>query len=328
MTTCHVIPLISDFGEQDEKRWLNALQFAFDNLPIESGGAGEVEYQVISHRKIDEALKSHTKVAIISNPEVATLEEYPNLVWVQNLWAGVDKLLPIMQSRSFNVVRMHDKQLAVSMSESVLLWVLNLYRDMPAYRDQQSIQQWQQLPAPLSHECTVSVLGLGELGKMSATRLRDNGFNVLGWSRTPKQIVGIETLTGESGLDNTLSRSDIVVVLLPLTEKTNGLLSANKLKLLKKSASIINFARGPILPEKDLLFCLDLGNLKYVVLDVFEQEPLPDTSPLWFHPKITVLPHISAVTHPKSASKVVAENIIDYFVNDKIPDFVKAFKEY
>ncbi len=317
MNTSYVIPLISSFSQKEEAMWLKALQLA---LPS--------HFSIVPHSHLSTKEKQQAQVVIISNPDVATLDEYTNLVWIQNLWAGVDSLLSIVDKRSIKLVKMSDDQLAISMSESVLLWVLYLYRDMPLYQRQQEQKRWQQHSAQIPEECTVGILGLGELGKVSATRLRENGFKVQGWSRSKKEISGVQTYTGEEGLEALLSSSDILVVLLPLTPDTTGLLSRDKLERLPDQACIINFARGAIVPEQDLLSALDNDKLKHTVLDVFEQEPLLSNSLLWSHPKITVLPHISALTHPDKASAVVANNIIRYYKSGRIPKFIDVLTGY
>jgi glyoxylate/hydroxypyruvate reductase A len=148
-------------------------------------------------------------------------------------------------------------------------------------------------------------MGLGVLGEDAATKLAMLGFQVAGWSRSPKSIAGIQCHAGEEGLDAFLARSDILVVLLPLTAATRGIIDAKLLRKLAKDGPLggpvlINAGRGGLQVEADILKCLAAGDLHAASLDVFETEPLPAESPLWHHPGVTVTPHIAADSDPRS----------------------------
>jgi glyoxylate/hydroxypyruvate reductase A len=162
----------------------------------------------------------------------------------------------------------------------------------------------------------------------AAQRLKDNGFQVSGWSRSAKQIDEIETFSGDTGLQDILQQSDILLCLLPLTASTRALLNAERLALLPRGASVINFARGPIIESQALVNSLDRGHLKHAVLDVFDQEPLPRENPLWAHSAITILPHISAPTTMESATKIVAKNIGCYRQTGELPTAVDISRGY
>jgi glyoxylate/hydroxypyruvate reductase A len=125
-----------------------------------------------------------------------------------------------------------------------------------------------------------------------------------------------------------LGQTDILVSLIPLTDKTKYLLNYKTLSFLKKGACIVNFARGAIINEKDLVKHLNSGNIKHAVLDVFEQEPLPKTSILWKHKRVTILPHISANTDFESASDIVAKNLKLFKLKKKIPKSVDLQRGY
>lgn len=228
----------------------------------------------------------------------------------------------------FKLVRLVDPVLAQTMSEAVLTWVLYLHRDMPKYLQQQKSSHWQQHHYVLPKERTVGILGLGELGKLSATRLNDNGFNVIGWSQSEKLIKGVHCYSGDDGLIEMLKQSHILICLLPLTTTTYQLINHNLLQHLPKGASLINFARGGIVANEDLIKNLDNGTLEHAVLDVFEQEPLDQNDVFWSHEKITVLPHISAPTHFKSAGEIVANNIRNYRKEGELPVHIDWRKGY
>ncbi|MQB41150.1 NAD(P)-dependent oxidoreductase [Rhizobium sp. ICMP 5592] len=166
------------------------------------------------------------------------------------------------------------------------------------------------------------------LGTAAADRLSQAGFVVSGWSRSPKSIDRIDCLDGDEGLRQLLSQSDIILCLLPLTADTIGLLNTDRLGWMKDGASFVNFARCRIVAVSALLAHLDVGRLRHVVLDIFDQEPLPEDSPLWDHPRITVLPHISAPTDLQSASRIVAVNIKSYRKTNEIQHTIDIARGY
>ena len=145
-----------------------------------------------------------------------------------------------------------------------------------------------------------SHVAYGHVGNASATfPLQRLGFQVYGWSRSRKIIAGLEVFHGAVGLESFLRRSEILVCLLPSTSETRGILSLDTFRRLKgdgglQGAYVINAARGDLQVDADVITALEEGTLAGATLDVFTTEPLPATSPLWAHPKVTITPHNSA----------------------------------
>lgn len=305
-----VIPFAARLPITEKQAWFDALRNA---LP---------DCDVLFLEDLTEAQCAVVEVAIAFNPDPTYLNALPNLKWIQSLWAGVEQLLADTQDTNVTIVRMIDPQLSETMAEAVLAWTLYLHRDMPRYRAQQNARLWQQHPLLHPSQQTVGILGLGNLGTSAIKTLAHNGFKVCGWGRSPTSIAGVETYYGADGLAAVLQQSTILICLLPLTRQTRGLLNHKALTLLPKGASLINFARGPIVDTDALLDHLNRGNLSHAVLDVFDEEPLPQDSPLWSHSNITVLPHISAPTNKHTASKVVADNITQFLMTGEIPPSV------
>ncbi|MBE7382637.1 MAG: glyoxylate/hydroxypyruvate reductase A [Leptolyngbya sp. SIO1E4] len=301
------IPFVAQISAKEKKVWLEALHRA---LP---------EQAILPLEELTVAQRVAAEIAIVANPEPAHLATLPNLQWVQSLWAGVETLLAATQGAKFAIVRMTDPQLAETMAEAVLAWTLYLHRDMPRYRAQQTVRTWQQHPLQLPSQRTVGLLGLGNLGKAAAQKLVQHGFTVWGWSRGQRSLAGVNTVSGDEGFIQILQHSDILVCLLPFTRQTRQLLNQKTLRLLPTGASFINFARGAIVDTGALMDALNSGGLSHAVLDVFEEEPLPPKSPLWSHPGITVLPHISAPTHKPTAALIAAQNIREFLRHGHIP---------
>jgi glyoxylate/hydroxypyruvate reductase len=306
-----VLPFLSRSNVEETALWLRALSQA---IPDEC---------IVAFHQLSDQERRDATVAIVANPDPAQLAQLPSLRWVQSLWAGVERLMSEYHNDSVAIIRLEDPQLAATMAEAVLAWTLYLHRDMPAYAAQQRKREWLQRPLCLANERCVALLGLGNLGRRAAHTLLRAGFNVIGWSRTATQIENVQTYSGDDALDNVLSRADIVVCLLPLTDQTRGLLNAQRFAKMKSTASLINFGRGAIVNSDDLLDSLDRKILSHAVLDVFETEPLPIESGLWSHENVTVLPHISAPTHKQSAAAIVAANIAAYRANGAIPRAVR-----
>jgi len=312
-----VVPFVSEASQDERQAWRNALPEALSGIAV-----------VKPFEDLTDEERNTAKVAIVANPDPAKVAALPNLVWVQSLWAGVERLTAELPADGPLIVRLTDPQMAETMSEAVLAWTLYLHRDMPRYRIQQQRKIWHGHELKLPGERTVGVLGLGKLGSAAALRLKENGFDMLGWSRGPKAITGIACHHGADGLRTVLQRSDILVLLMPLTDETRGMLGEMELAQCKEGASLINFARGPILEEAALLRALDAGPLGHAVLDVFDEEPLPASHPFWSHDKVTVLPHISAPTITSTASAIVAQNIGGYFADGTVPPGVDRSRGY
>ena len=316
-----IVPLVCQLSELEQQNWLRLLSEA---LPDEQFAIPE---------QINSTQRELCEIAIVANPALEDLQSFPNLKWIHSLWAGVEKLLDTNSADSealpsFKIVRMIDPQLTETMAEAVLAWTLYIHRQMPTYGAQQREKIWQPQPYTSPDQYTIGILGLGELGQTSALRLFKNGFQVAGWSRTPKQIPGVTSYCGEEGLKAMLPQCQVIICLLPLTKDTNGLLNKHFLSQLPKGASIINFSRGSVINIDDLLQSFAQGKLYHAVLDVFEQEPLDKDSVLWSHPNITVLPHISATTNPETAVSIVARNIQNYRQTGKLNSVVDIKKGY
>jgi len=311
-----LIPFVHQLDDSEAEQWCATLK---TQLP-------DCDIRLFSQLGADEM--ACVEVAIVANPAVKDLARLDNLKWVHSVWAGVEGMMASLSHMPFEIVRLTDPQLAQTMSEAVLAWVLYLHRDMPQYRQQQADSLWRQLPYTDPADRHIAILGLGLLGQRSALRLVDNGFRVSGWSRSEKQIDSVDCYAGEQPLSELLSEADIIVNLLPLTPETQGLMNRVLFQQVKRGAALINFGRGATVVESDLLEALNLGQISHAVLDVFTEEPLPPESPLWHHPQITLLPHISAPTSVATASRIVAGNITAYLSQGILPECVDKSRGY
>lgn len=302
-----IVPYVrrADWPAHDEL--VDALRAALPDL-------GVVPFDLLSDEQ-----RGTARVAVVDGPSPEQMASLPALEFVQSTWAGVEELLPHVRD-DVAVARMVDPRLGHTMAEAVLAWTLYLHRDMPVYARQQAERIWSPQPMVSSDRRRVGVLGLGALGRLAATRLVEQQFDVAGWSATPKQIDGVETFAGREGLARLLERTDILVNLLPHTPGTDGLLGDEVLGMLPVGASLINFGRGQTVDDDALLIALDAGRIEHAVLDVFTIEPLPDDHPYWEHPHVTVLPHISGPTTPETAAVIAARNVERFLHHGELPD--------
>ena len=247
--------------------------------------------------------------AFVHAPPTGLLKSLPNLKAVFSLWAGVEHITRDPELPKVPIVHMAERGMATSMAEYVAAQVLRFARRLDDYRDQQLSGRWQPLPHVLPWHRRIGILGLGHLGQAAASALLALGYDVAGWSRSPKSIAGVTSFSGADGLSAMLARSNILVCLLPLTASTMGVLNRELFAKLPRGAFLVNCARGGHLVEGDLLSALADGQLAAAALDVFSEEPLPDDHPFWRHPKIFITPHSSAPTIPETAVESVAANI-------------------
>ena len=243
-------------------------------------------------------------------PPAGFFKCFPKLEAVFVLGAGVDKFLQRDDlGEQVQVVRLTDAGMAQQMTEYCLYGVLHYQRQMDVYLRQQRAGQWLPQPARLAREVRVSVLGLGQLGAQVAQNLAKMGYRVAGWSRLPRQIEGVSCVHGDAGLRSLLPATDVLFCVLPETPQTRHLLDDDRLALLPGDAAIINAGRGSLIDQDALLAHLDRERLRFVLLDVFAEEPLGENHRFWQHPRVLITPHVAAETVPAEAVGQIAANL-------------------
>ena len=260
---------------------------------------------------IEDISRSSEANAIIYSDdcEISDFSIFPDDTVIFSTFAGVEKTLLNKTIRQ-PLVRLIDVEMTECMAEWCTAHVLRYHLDLDTYikptKKEWKIPNKERL---LAHQVDIGVLGLGTLGSATAMKLKKLDFNIAGWSTTRKKISGVKPLVGQKGLTHILSVSDYIILLLPLTKQTKGIINSDTLKLVKNGATLINAGRGGLIEDADLLKALDSGKLSECTLDVFNEEPLPPKHPFWFHDKVTVTPHISAPTRLKSSIKSILKNI-------------------
>jgi glyoxylate/hydroxypyruvate reductase A len=241
------------------------------------------------------------------NSPVQDFTPFTRLKAVLSLWAGVESIAP-NPTLKVPLARMVDHGMTRGMVEWVAGHTLRHHLGMDAHIVNPD-KLWQPKAPPLASDRKVALLGLGELGSECAKTLASLGFNLHGWSKSPKSINGITCHHGLAGLKGALMGAHIVILLLPATSATENILNAERLSLMAKGAFVINPGRGPLIDDDALLHALDSQHIAHATLDVFRTEPVPADHPFWHHPQITITPHIASETRAVTASQCIAENV-------------------
>ncbi len=281
----------------DPAAWLSALAAA---LP---------EASLCVWREGDDAPADY---AVVWKPPAAMLQGRHALKGIFNLGAGVDAILQLGDAlpAGVPVVRLDDAGMALQMAEYVTHAVLRYYRRFDELEAQARAGIWNRnLHLLRKSDFPVGILGLGVLGTKIAQALAPFGFPLLGWSRSRKTVPGVSCHAGEPELDAFLRSSRVLVCVLPLTHETVGILNRANMAKLRRCAYVINIARGAHLVEEDLLALLHEGHIAGATLDVFQTEPLPTGHPLWQEPRVTITPHVAALTLLQESVEQIAAKI-------------------
>ena len=254
--------------------------------------------------------------ALVWQPPFEMLATRQDLRGVFALGAGVDAILaqeranPGTLPKGVPLVRLEDTGMALQMEEYAAAAALRYFRRFDEYDLQQRQGVWQYLAPHDASQFVVGVLGAGVLGGKVAERLASFGLQVRCWSRTEKHYSDVQSFFGQDQFASFLQGTQLLINLLPNTPETVGILDQSLFAQLNAGAYIINLARGAHMKEDDLLAALESGQVAAATLDVFAKEPLATDHPFWKHPRVTITPHIAAITLPEVAMDYVAQNIL------------------
>jgi len=310
-------------------------------LAVNSGGADAVAdwrmqfAKVAPHLEVrwldDPELRlDQVRYAFVWGPRPGRLAALPNLRLIVSSGAGVEHITSDPTwPRHVGIVRMGGAETAQRMGEYVCLGALALLRGLPRIIAGQAARRWDSFDnLHTAAETRVGIMGLGNLGAHAAQMLRGLGFQVAGWSRSPKSLPGIEHFVGAAERDAFLARTDLLVCLLPDTPETRGALCAATLAKLPRGAGVVNAGRGAHAVLPDIIAALDSGHLIGAVLDVFETEPLPADHPAWSHPGIIVTPHLASLASRPARARYVAEAIAAFERGETPPNLYDPMRGY
>ena len=240
-------------------------------------------------------------------PDFDVLPAFPNLKAMFSRSAGVEAFVDHPKLPKVPLGKMEPPGGDPMMTEYVVMHVLRFHRDMPGYQEAQANREWRRTRIVRPEERRVGFLGYGMMAKAPALGLKSLGFPVSAWVRSPREQGEVPIFHGRDQLERFLNQTDIAVCLLPLTRETEGIFCARTFAMMPRGAMLVNVGRGKHVVEADLIRALDSGQLSYAALDALWPEPLPTDSPLWLHPKITVMPHVARrPTVPQLVTEIAA----------------------
>ena len=259
--------------------WRDAFKEELPDLPIrlwpDVGDVKDIEYLAFMH------------------PDFDALPAFPNLKAMFSRAAGVEGIVKHPKLPKVPLGKVEPPGGDPMMTEYVVMHVLRLHRDMPAYQAAQANREWLRVPIVRPEQRRVGFLGFGMMAKAPALVLQSLGFKVSAWVRSPRPAAEVPLFHGADQLAPFLAQTDIAVCLLPLTPETEGIFCARTFAMMPRGAMLVNVGRGKHVVEKDLIAALDSGQLSYAALDALWPEPLPPENPLWLHPKVTIMPHVA-----------------------------------
>ena len=259
--------------------WRNTLGEQLPDLAIriwpDVGNLADIEYLAFMH------------------PDFDSLPVFPNLKAMFSRSAGVESFVQHPKLPKTPLCKIEPPGGDPMMTEYVVMHVLRLHRDMPGYQAAQANREWRRTTIMRPEQRRVGFLGFGMMAKAPALVLKSLGFKVSAWVRNPRPEAEVPIYNGPGQLEPFLQQTDIAVCLLPLTRETEGLFCARTFAMMPRGAMLVNVGRGKHVVDADLIEALDSGQLSYAALDALWPEPLPPTSPLWLHPRVTVMPHVA-----------------------------------
>jgi D-2-hydroxyacid dehydrogenase (NADP+) len=243
------------------------------------------------------------------------LERAPRLRWIQSLTTGTDAILKLPALRPEVIVTSTRGMHGPQMCELLFLQMLSLLRDMPRLSRNQSAGRWERWPQPLLLGKTVVLVGVGAISEHIAPRCKAFGMTVYGVSSTPRSPAGFDRVFTRSQIQEAAALADFLVLIVPHSPQTENLIDASVIAAMKPTAFLINIARGGVLDEEALLAALHDKRLAGAALDVFRQQPLPQTHPFWRTDHVMVTPLIGGMSniYLDQAYGVVRDNLRQFF---------------
>jgi phosphoglycerate dehydrogenase-like enzyme len=302
--------ILAEVNEAVRSRYKVMLEERFPQLTINVAG----------HHSLVEPYIADTEILLCFSPPMAdhVVRDAPKLKWIQALGTGIDNIvdLPSLGKEVLvtNIRGIH----GAPVSEATIAYMLSLARDMPRSTRAQDRSDWERWPSQLLDGATVGILGVGLIAEYLAPICKLFGMKVIGISGSPRQAKGFDRVVGRDDLLKVVPECDFLVALAPLTPATRGIIGEKVLAAMKPSAYLVNVARGGVVDELALMAALESGQIAGAALDVFSEEPLPSSTPLWKTKNITIFPHLGgfSVGYEDRAMPTIAGNMEKYIAGD------------
>src|SRR5262245_39012574 len=278
---------------------------------VERAALGDrVELQVVRmDQQPPDALLARTDALLAWQPVPAMLTRMPRLRWIQALTAGVERWLATPELPASVTLTCARGTHRVQMTENILGALFHLTKPYTVAAFDQRERRWTRRISETLAGKTLGILGLGAIGQEVARKAAALELRTIGTKRVPGAVSHVERVYAPDDTDEVLAEADFVLLLLPVTPATQSFMNAKRLARMKRSAYLLNFGRGDLVDDADLVEAVSSRTIAGAVLDVFRTEPLPADHPFWTTDGILVLPHIGGL-HPER-DQLVARLFID-----------------
>ena len=270
------------------------------------------------------------RYVLVWEPEPGRLASYPNLEVIFSTAAGVDHIIrDPHRPLHLPVVRMGADDMAQTVGEYATLGALAVLRDLPRILADERRLHWERFEGTRTARTTrCGIMGMGKIGQATARMLQGIGFQVHGWTRTPRTGESVPCYCGPGELDAFLAASDILIGILPDTAETRGLINAERLAKLPAGAGVVNVGRGTLIVLPDLLAALDSGHIATAVIDVFETEPLPVDNPAWTHPRLLLSGHLAGFVSFEARAEWVVQCLNQHWAGETMGNIYDPERGY
>ena len=319
---CRDVLVLQKPGIVAEQRAL--IEASLSELEGRGRGACQLTREAAAHA--DATVPHHAHVLLAAR----CAGRLPHVEWVHFLSAGVDRIWPMDVPWSRYQLSKSVGVHASTISEYVLGAILYALKGFGTFHRQQQQREWRRFWLDESEGKTLGIVGVGTIGTRLAQHATALGMRVIGTVTSPRAIPHVDVVYGMGDLDRVLSASDFVVLLVPLTDQTRGLLGASAFRTMKERAWLINVARGEVVVESALIEALRAKRIAGAVLDVFEEEPLATSSPLWELDNVLITPHVAGTTQhymPRALS-IFKDNYREFVRGNALLTYVSIERGY
>lgn len=296
-----------------------------------AGLAGKFDVAVVPPGKKPDARQlADAEVLLSFNAPPGMLGEMPKLKWVQSMSVGVDHWLERKDLTPAHVLTAARGTHRVQMPENILGAIFHITKPYMQASLAQKEARWTRLMSVPLAGMTLGILGLGAIGQELARKAAALELRVIGTKRTPEPVPHVEKVYPPAQVSEVLAQSDFVVLLLPVTDATRNMVDAAWLSHMKPTAWLLNFARGGLIVDNDLIGAVKSKKIAGAILDVFRTEPLPSDDPYWKAEGITVLPHIGGglPTRDHLVAALFTENARRYLAGERLKEVVDRGRGY
>ena len=310
MASAISVLILMNHPEQIRKQYYEGIRTKFPELTVNL---------VDHHSKVDPYIAS-AQVLLTYGTSMAdhVLSEATQLRWIHALTTGTDGIDNLPSLRPEVLLTSTRGIHGAPMSEAALMAMLALSRDFPRAIRNQDHGAWERWPARLLEGKTVGILGVGLIGAALAPKCKALGMTVVGVDPIRRNVSGVDRMVAWDQVPQVIGDLDFVVLFVPSSPSTRGIINLELLAAMKPTAYLINLGRGEVLDDEALISILKEGRIAGAALDVFREEPLPQDHPFWSLKNIIITPHLGGTfdEYPKRALPIILENMRMFLAGD------------